>query len=410
MRRPRRRAGSRSSSCCCRWRSRHGDGADPAAGPRSRSGSGSARSSGREARPRRRGARLADPGSPAGRVPRPGPAAAAARAGVARLRHLPRRGGPRRAFAPANRRLVTAWLDGGDLKYRIQAPLAPAGDGVGARQHAGARLGARGDALPGAGSAGEETPTRPRRRSWSALPARAAAAGARPRAAAAPARGWRRDAGRARQRPVPAVGGPLRADDARDDVADGRGRRPRAVDPALARARRLLRGRVGAGDDAWRSSRPGGRSRRRRSSPLAGPGRCRSGAGRTGVGVLARGLRWSRTCAMPTATPQRRSCSSTELRLPGSPLRGAGYPVVQVLVAATGGGSRQAIAAEVAPVTCAPRDRRGLDRRGAARALGRHPRRRRDLARRRQPRRQVRLSTAPSSRARRPGPGAPAPR
>lgn len=29
------------------------------------------------------------------------------------------------AFAPANRRLVTAWLDGDELKYRIQAPLDP---------------------------------------------------------------------------------------------------------------------------------------------------------------------------------------------------------------------------------------------------------------------------------------------
>jgi prepilin-type N-terminal cleavage/methylation domain-containing protein len=28
------------------------------------------------------------------------------------------------AFSPANRRLITLWLDGADLKYRIQAPLA----------------------------------------------------------------------------------------------------------------------------------------------------------------------------------------------------------------------------------------------------------------------------------------------
>ncbi len=28
------------------------------------------------------------------------------------------------AFSPANRRLITVWLDGSDLKYRIQAPLA----------------------------------------------------------------------------------------------------------------------------------------------------------------------------------------------------------------------------------------------------------------------------------------------
>ena len=28
-------------------------------------------------------------------------------------------------FSPANRRLITVWLDEGDLKYRIQAPVAP---------------------------------------------------------------------------------------------------------------------------------------------------------------------------------------------------------------------------------------------------------------------------------------------
>ena len=28
-------------------------------------------------------------------------------------------------FAPGNRRLITVWLDGRDLKYRIQAPLTP---------------------------------------------------------------------------------------------------------------------------------------------------------------------------------------------------------------------------------------------------------------------------------------------
>lgn len=32
-------------------------------------------------------------------------------------------------FAPGNRRLVTAWLDGEDLKYRIQAPLPPPATG-----------------------------------------------------------------------------------------------------------------------------------------------------------------------------------------------------------------------------------------------------------------------------------------
>ena len=38
-----------------------------------------------------------------------------------------------------------------------------------------------------------------------------------------------------------------------------------------------------------------------------------------------------------------------------SPVEGGGFPVVQVLALADGGQSRQAIAAEVAPVTCAPR-------------------------------------------------------
>ena len=32
-------------------------------------------------------------------------------------------------FSPANRRLITAWLDGRDLKYRIQAPLPPPATG-----------------------------------------------------------------------------------------------------------------------------------------------------------------------------------------------------------------------------------------------------------------------------------------
>jgi len=32
-------------------------------------------------------------------------------------------------FSPANRRLITAWLDDGDLKYKIQAPLAPPASG-----------------------------------------------------------------------------------------------------------------------------------------------------------------------------------------------------------------------------------------------------------------------------------------
>lgn len=32
-------------------------------------------------------------------------------------------------FSPANRRLITVWLDGTDLKYRIQAPLAAPASG-----------------------------------------------------------------------------------------------------------------------------------------------------------------------------------------------------------------------------------------------------------------------------------------
>ena len=32
-------------------------------------------------------------------------------------------------FTPANRRLITVWLDGADLKYRIQAPLAAPAEG-----------------------------------------------------------------------------------------------------------------------------------------------------------------------------------------------------------------------------------------------------------------------------------------
>jgi prepilin-type N-terminal cleavage/methylation domain-containing protein len=32
-------------------------------------------------------------------------------------------------FSPANRRLITAWRDDGDLKYRIQAPLPPPASG-----------------------------------------------------------------------------------------------------------------------------------------------------------------------------------------------------------------------------------------------------------------------------------------
>jgi len=32
-------------------------------------------------------------------------------------------------FSPANRRLITAWVDDGDLKYKIQAPLAPPASG-----------------------------------------------------------------------------------------------------------------------------------------------------------------------------------------------------------------------------------------------------------------------------------------
>jgi type II secretory pathway component PulJ len=32
-------------------------------------------------------------------------------------------------FSPANRRLITVWLDAGDLKYKIQAPLEPPASG-----------------------------------------------------------------------------------------------------------------------------------------------------------------------------------------------------------------------------------------------------------------------------------------
>lgn len=32
-------------------------------------------------------------------------------------------------FSPSNRRLITVWLDAGDLKYRIQTPLAPPATG-----------------------------------------------------------------------------------------------------------------------------------------------------------------------------------------------------------------------------------------------------------------------------------------
>jgi type II secretory pathway pseudopilin PulG len=32
-------------------------------------------------------------------------------------------------FAPSNRRLISVWLDGADLKYKIQAPLAPPASG-----------------------------------------------------------------------------------------------------------------------------------------------------------------------------------------------------------------------------------------------------------------------------------------
>jgi hypothetical protein len=39
-------------------------------------------------------------------------------------------------FSPANRRLITVWRDGDDLKYKIQAPLAPpaAGWAIGSTQ------------------------------------------------------------------------------------------------------------------------------------------------------------------------------------------------------------------------------------------------------------------------------------
>lgn len=66
-------------------------------------------------------------------------------------------------FSPANRRLITVWLDEGDLKYRIQAPLEPPDTGwergstqVLASGLAGMRcraLDARGDETPSAAQA-----------------------------------------------------------------------------------------------------------------------------------------------------------------------------------------------------------------------------------------------------------------
>jgi len=60
------------------------------------------------------------------------------------------------AFSPGNRRLVTVWLDGGDLKYRIQTPLAQpaAGWESGSTQVLASGLaGMRCRALDGAGAA-----------------------------------------------------------------------------------------------------------------------------------------------------------------------------------------------------------------------------------------------------------------
>jgi len=62
-------------------------------------------------------------------------------------------------FSPANRRLITAWLDDGDLKYRIQAPLAPPASGwaVGSTQVLASGLSAV--RFRGLDSAGDETAT-----------------------------------------------------------------------------------------------------------------------------------------------------------------------------------------------------------------------------------------------------------
>lgn len=61
-------------------------------------------------------------------------------------------------FSPANRRLVTLWLDGGDLKYRIQAPLEPPASGWerGSTQVLASGLG--GMSCRGFDPAGAETP------------------------------------------------------------------------------------------------------------------------------------------------------------------------------------------------------------------------------------------------------------
>ena len=62
-------------------------------------------------------------------------------------------------FSPANRRLITAWLDDGDLKYRIQAPLPPPASGwaVGSTQVLASGLSAM--RCRGLDNAGAETAT-----------------------------------------------------------------------------------------------------------------------------------------------------------------------------------------------------------------------------------------------------------
>ena len=62
-------------------------------------------------------------------------------------------------FSPANRRLITAWLDDGDLKYKIQAPLLPPASGwaIGSTQVLASGLSAM--QLRGLDNAGVETTT-----------------------------------------------------------------------------------------------------------------------------------------------------------------------------------------------------------------------------------------------------------
>jgi prepilin-type N-terminal cleavage/methylation domain-containing protein len=62
-------------------------------------------------------------------------------------------------FSPANRRLITAWLDGSDLKYRIQAPLPPPATGWERGSTQVLASGIAGMECRGLDSVGEETAT-----------------------------------------------------------------------------------------------------------------------------------------------------------------------------------------------------------------------------------------------------------